>query len=197
MNTKKLVLFGGAAVIVAAVLVYSLGIYPPSSARNGQGAIGQRQVYRADQPADASVSPGAAPVAMEAQASQLKKGQIVQLQNGQFMQLSNGGFALRLNNGNLLALNNAQFARLTSAQFARLNDGLTANLQAGQIMKVSADQFVFQMNGDRFVGQLTDGMFLKLNSGLYVGLTSGGFALRDGMLMQLTANQLQANMIQR
>ena len=66
MNAKKLALFGGSGVIVAGCLLYAFGIYPPSSGRAGQGAIGQRQVYRAEQPKDASVNPDAAPVAMAA-----------------------------------------------------------------------------------------------------------------------------------
>jgi hypothetical protein len=72
MNVKKLALFGASAVIVAGGLLYALGGYPPASGRAGQGAIGKRQVYRAEQPADASVTPGAAPVAIEATAEQLK-----------------------------------------------------------------------------------------------------------------------------
>jgi hypothetical protein len=197
MNTKKWVLFGGAAVIVAGVMVYSLGIYPPGSARNGQGAIGQRQVYRADQPADASVTPGAAPVAMQADESLLKKGQIVQLQNGQLLQLSNGDFVIRMTSGKLVQLSNAQFTRLSSAQFARMNDGLSAHLQDNQIMKVSPDQFVLQLNGNYFVTHLADGRFLQLNSGLYVALTSTGFAQRNGQLMQMTQNQLESRMSEK
>ena len=70
MNTKKLALCAGAVVVVAGGLIYSLGIYPPASMRGGEGAIGKRDVYRAEQPADASVNPGAAPVAMQATAEQ-------------------------------------------------------------------------------------------------------------------------------
>jgi hypothetical protein len=194
MNTKKLAIFAGAAVIVAAGLIYSLGIYPAASTRDGQGAIGQRQVYRADQPADASVDPGAAPVAMQADASLLKKGQIVQLQNGQLLQLSNGDFVIKMANGNLFQLSNAQFARLNSAQFARMSDGLAAHMQNNQMMKVSPDQFVLQLNGNYFVTHLADGKFLQLNSGMYVALTNNGFAQRNGQLLQLTPNQLEAGM---
>src|ERR1700722_14782602 len=95
MNTKKLALFAGAAVIVAAGLIYCLGIYPAASTRDGQGANGQRQVYRADQPADAAVDPGAAPVAVGASAQQmnghkLQNGQVNQLNDGQLVQLMSG-----------------------------------------------------------------------------------------------------------
>src|ERR1700735_674813 len=95
MNAKKLALFAGAAVVVAGGLVYWLGIFPPVAGRNGQGAIGQRQVYRADQPADASVNPGAAPVAVSATAEQmnghkLQNAQINQMNDGQLVQLMNG-----------------------------------------------------------------------------------------------------------
>ena len=59
----KLSLFGGAAVVVAGALIYCLGIYPPASKRDTQGAIGQRDVYRDPQAHDAAVTPGSAPVA--------------------------------------------------------------------------------------------------------------------------------------
>ena len=65
MNTKKLALFAGAVVVVAGGLIYALGIYPPASLRGGEGAIGKRDVYRAEQPADATVTPSAAPVATQ------------------------------------------------------------------------------------------------------------------------------------
>jgi hypothetical protein len=194
MNTKKLALFAGATVLVAGGLIYCLGIYPPAPTRDAQGAIGKRDVYRADQPADAAVTPGAAPVAMQADASLMKKGQIVQLQNGQLLQLSNGDFVIRMTSGKMLQLSNAQFARLSSAQFARMSDGLTAHMQNNQMMKVSPDQFVLQLNGNYFVTHMEDGKFLQLNSGMYVALTSNGFAQRNGQLMQLTPNQLEAGM---
>ena len=72
MNAKKTVLFTGTAAVVAAGLVYTLGIYPPAAARDAQGAIGQRQVYRADQAKDASVTPGEAPVAVKAEGQQAR-----------------------------------------------------------------------------------------------------------------------------
>jgi hypothetical protein len=62
MNRKKLMLFGGAAIVLAGALVFELRIFPPGLGRLGQGAIGQRDVYRAPQAADGSVTPGAAPV---------------------------------------------------------------------------------------------------------------------------------------
>lgn len=197
MNTKRLALFGGAAVVIAGGLIYSLGIYPPTSARDGQGAIGERQVYRADQPKDATVTPGAAPVAEQANANLMTKGQIFQLQNGQIMQMSNGAFALQLKSGELLPLNNAQFTQLTSAQLAALSsNALSANLQRNQIMQLSADKFLFQLNGNRFVAQLRDGMFLQLNSGQFVQLRNGAFAEMNGQLMQMSSNQLQSMMKQ-
>jgi hypothetical protein len=60
--SKKIGLFAGVAIVVAAALVYVLGIYPPVSGRDGQGVIGQRQVYREAQASDVAVTPGAAPV---------------------------------------------------------------------------------------------------------------------------------------
>jgi hypothetical protein len=62
MSTKKTVLFAGTAALVAGCLVYSLRTYPPAASRDAQGAIGQRQIYRADQAKDASVTPGEATV---------------------------------------------------------------------------------------------------------------------------------------
>jgi hypothetical protein len=194
MNIRKLALFAGGAVILAGGLVYSLGIYPPASWRNAHGAIGQRDVYHADQPADAAVTPDAAPVAMQAEASLLKNGQIVQLQNGQLLQLRNGDFMLRMANGNLLQLSHAQFNRLSTAQFARMNDGLAAHMQDNQILKVSPDQFVLRLNGNYFATHMAEGKFLQLNSGMYVALTSNGFAQRNGQLLQLTPNQLESGM---
>jgi hypothetical protein len=131
---------------------------------------------------------------MEADASQLKKGQIVPLQNGQLLQLSNGDFVIRMTSGKLLQLSNAQFARLSSAQFARMSEGLSAHMQNNQMMKVSPDQFVLQLNGNYFVAHMAEGKFLQLNSGMYVALTNNGFAQRNGQLLQLTSNQLQAGM---
>lgn len=193
MNIRRLALFAGAAVVIAGGLVYTLGIYPPASARDGQGAIGQRQVYRAQQPNDATVTPGAAPVAMQANIEQMKKGQIIQLKNGQLARLSDGGFALQMTNGDLVALNNAQFARLSSAQYARLSDALSANLRPDQMMQVSANQFVFQLNGDRFLAQLHDGMYFQLNNGNFVQLQNGVIAQMNGRMMQLRQDQLQSN----
>lgn len=194
MNIKKLALFAGATLVIAGALVYTLGIYPPASGRAGQGAIGERQVYRAEQPKDASVTPGTAPVAMQATAEQMKKGQIFELKNGQIVQLSNGGFALQLKNGDLRLLNNAQFAHLNNAQYAHLNNALSAGLQPNQIMQVSADQFVFQFKADRFIAQMKDGMYLQLNSGLFVQLQNGVFSQVNGKLMELNHDQMQANL---
>jgi transcriptional regulatory protein LevR len=60
---KQFVWFGAGAVVVAGALIYALGVYPPASKREGQGAIGQRDVYRDPQAHDAAVTPGSAPVA--------------------------------------------------------------------------------------------------------------------------------------
>src|SRR5262249_3093718 len=72
---KKFVVFTAGAVVIAGALVYLLGVYPPASTRDAQGAIGQRAVYR-DASRDASVTPGAAPVA----ASTLTAAQTKQVQ---------------------------------------------------------------------------------------------------------------------
>src|SRR5437660_11505859 len=71
---KKILVFAGGAIIIAGALVYVLKIYPPISGRDGQGAIGQRQVYRDGQARDAAVTPGAAPVAAKTRtAAEIKK----------------------------------------------------------------------------------------------------------------------------
>ena len=54
---KKFVLFSAGAVVVAGALIYVLGVYPPTSTRDAQGAIGQREVYRDPQARDAAVTP--------------------------------------------------------------------------------------------------------------------------------------------
>ena len=69
----KLALFGAGAVVVAGALIYCLGIYPPASKRDTQGAIGQRDVYRDAQAHDASVTPGSAPVAASTQSPAAQK----------------------------------------------------------------------------------------------------------------------------
>jgi hypothetical protein len=60
---KKFVLFSAAAVVIAGGLIYILGVYPPASTKDTQGAIGQREVYRDARAHDAAVTPGSAPVA--------------------------------------------------------------------------------------------------------------------------------------
>jgi hypothetical protein len=132
MNVKKLALFGASAVIVAGGLLYALGGYPPASGRAGQGAIGKRQVYRAEQPADASVTPGAAPVAIEATAEQLKNQPAPKLQNGQIFQL-NTGQLYQLNNGQMLALRNGQMLALRNGQLLAMKNGQMLALNNGQI----------------------------------------------------------------
>jgi len=82
MNSKKLLLFVGSAVVITGGLIYSLGIFPPSARRDGLGAIGERKVYRAEQPADAAVTPGVAPVALQATVDAMKNHQLPELQNG-------------------------------------------------------------------------------------------------------------------
>src|SRR6516164_5273495 len=122
MNAKRLVLFGSVAVIVAGGLIYSLGIYPPASSRDGQGAIGERQVYRAEQPADASVTPGAAPVAMKASAEATKNGHTIQVKGGQVFQLTSGEFA-RLQGGQVVQLNNGQVLQVQNGAMYQVQDG--------------------------------------------------------------------------
>ena len=137
MRIKKVVLFAGVVVVVAAGLIYSLGIYPPASMRGGEGAIGKRDVYRAEQPTDASVTPGAAPVAMQATAEQAKNGQISQMKDGQLVQMNGQMYQLRgdqlvqLTDGMRFQMD-GQMVQLMNGQVRQMN-GQMANLMTGQI----------------------------------------------------------------
>src|ERR1700761_3067509 len=128
MNTKKLAIFGASVVVLAGVLVYALGIYPPASGRDGRGAIGQRDVYHADQPADASVNPNDAPVAT---ADQLKNA--VTLQNGQMVQLSNG-MMYQVQNGNLAALQSGMTYQMKDGMMVQFRNGMLYQMNHGEIM---------------------------------------------------------------
>jgi len=160
MNAKKLVLFAGVAVVVAGGLIYSLGIYPPASMRGAEGAIGKRDVYRAEQPADASVNPGEAPVAMQAiensQVSQLKEGQLVQM-NGQMYQLK-AGQLVQLTNGIRFEMN-GQMVQMMNGQVHQMN---------GQIYQLNSVQMVQLTNGMRFQmnGQMAQMMKGQIQMGL-------------------------------
>ncbi|HEV2462576.1 MAG TPA: hypothetical protein VGT04_02130 [Acidobacteriaceae bacterium] len=177
MNTKRLAIFGGAVVVIAGGLLYTLGIVPPNvSSHDGQGAIGQRKVYRAEQPNDATVTPGTAPVAMQANAEQT--GQILDLKNGQFTRLTDGSIAFQLKSGKLLALNTGKFSRLTAAQYAHMSDAYKAGLLPNQILRVSADQFVFQVKNDRFLAHMSPdaiqaNLETKLHSNLQTKILAG------------------------
>jgi hypothetical protein len=174
MKTKRLVLFAGAAVIVAGGLIYSLGIYPPASSRDGQGAIGERQVYHADQPADASVTPGAAPVAMTANAAEMKNSQVSQLKNGQLVQMN--GHMYQVNTGQLVALTNGGMYNV-NGQMVQFNNGmfyLNGNM--------------FQLNGN-FVTLMNGGMY-QLN-GQMLQFSNGMLNRINSNMSQQTSNQLQ------
>lgn len=186
MNTKKLALFAGAAVVIAGGLVYTLGIYPPGSGRDGQGAIGQRQVYRAEQPKDATVTPGTAPVAMQVNAEQMKKGEIFQLKNAQIVQTGANQFALQTKNGELLLLN--------SQLFTEVHSDLASHLAAGQIMQVSPGQLMVSLSTGVYNVQLTNNAFLKLADGAYAELRDGALIQQlNGNLVQLSPAQINAN----
>lgn len=134
MNTKKLALFGASAVVLGAGLVYALGIFPPAAGRDGQGAIGQRTVYHAAQPADASVNPNNAPVA--ATPEQLKDGQVVTPQNGQLndgikMQMQNDGMKMQMQNNGMQTQNNGMKMQMQSngMKMQMQNDGMKMQMQ--------------------------------------------------------------------
>jgi hypothetical protein len=212
MNIRKLALFAGGAVIVAGGLIYALGIYPPASWRNAHGAIGQRDVYHAEQPADATVTPGAAPVAVSASAEQMKSqnlqnaqmnqlndGQLVQTMNGviyrvsdgQMIQLMNGqvfqknGMTLRMENGQILQMN-GQMANMMHDQFMRMTNGQLVRLMNGQ---------VYQMNSGRMV-QLMNGQFFHMN-GQMVQLMNGQILQMNGQMANMMNGQMQMGMRQQ
>lgn len=165
MNTKKLVLFGASGVVLAGVLVYALGIYPPASGRDGRGAIGQRDVYHADQPADASVNPNDAPVAT---ADLLKNA--VTLQNGQMFKLSNGNI-YQVQNNNIVAL----------------QSGVTYQLSNGVMVKMQ-DGIVYQLNNGVVANQVTIGQVVQ--NGQIVALQSGAIfkMMNNGQMLALQNN---------
>lgn len=165
MNTKKLAIFGASAVVLAGVLVYALGIYPPASGRDGRGAIGQRNVYRAEQPADASVDPNDAPVAT---ADQLKNA--ITLQNGQMVQLSNG-MMYQVQNGQMVALQNGMTYQLNGGQMVALQNGQLYAMNNGQIMhQLNSGQFVHQLNSGQVVALQNGMMFKMMNNGQMLAL---------------------------
>jgi hypothetical protein len=173
MNTKKLAIFGTSAVVLAGILVYALGIYPPASGRDGRGAIGQRDVYRADQPADASVNPNDAPVA---NADELKSGEIVTLQNGQMFQL---------NNGLKYQLQDSKMVPLKDGFTYRLADGQMVQFRNGALYAQMNGQFSHELNADRFVQRFSIGQVVAVN-GLTYRLSSGQMlALRNEMRDQM------------
>jgi hypothetical protein len=174
MNTKKLVLFGTSAVVLAGILVYALGIYPPASGRDGRGAIGQRDVYRADQAADASVNPNDAPVAT---ADQLKSGEIVTLQDGQMFQLNNG-LKYQLQDGKMVPLQSGMTYRLRDGQMVQMRNGeLYSQMSNGQFMhQLNSGQFMHQLNNGQIVAM--NGLTYKLNNGQMLALKN---EMRDQM----------------
>jgi hypothetical protein len=174
MNTKKLALFGASAVVLAGVLVYALGIYPPASGRDGRGAIGQRDVYRAEQPTDASVNPNDAPVAT---ADQLKNA--VTLQNGQMFALSNGQM-YQVQNGNFVALQNGQMYRMNDGQMVKMQDGFLYHMNHGELMR--------QLNTGELVHQLNVGQVVALQNGMMFKMMDNGRMLALGNEM---SNQMQ------
>jgi hypothetical protein len=187
MNTKKLAIFGTSAVVLAGILVYALGIYPPASGRDGRGAIGQRDVYRADQAADASVNPNDAPVAT---ADQLKSGNVVNLQNGQMFQLN--GQMYQLQGEKMVAMQTGAMYRLADGQMVQLRaDGLYAQLNGKFSERLSADQFaqhfqtgqIVSANGLKY--QLSDNRMLALKNEMSDRMKD------DRMKDEMTRDQMQ------
>ena len=175
MNAKKVAIVGASVVVLGGVLVYALGIFPPASGRDGRGTIGQRDVYRAEQPTDASVNPNDAPLAT---ADQLKDA--VTLQNGQMAQLSNG-MMYQVQNGNFVALQ--------SGMTYQMKDGMMVQFQNGMLYQMNHGEIMHQLNTGDFVQQLAVGQVVALQSGVVFKMMNNGqmLALRNQM-----ANQMQS-----
>jgi hypothetical protein len=165
---KKFVLFSAAAVVLAGGLIYFMGVYPPSSTRDAQGAIGQRQVYRDAQAHDSAVTPGSAPVAASTlSAEQTKKLQDISSQVvAAFIEKLNSDFSSDLH-AQLIALlahselqadlhqqMASELARNFSTEFASaihmsLAEAIQADLvhavQAGQLNADFRNQMVSQV----------------------------------------------------
>jgi hypothetical protein len=183
MNAKKLAIFGASVVVLGGVLVYALGIFPPASSRDGRGAIGQRSVYRAEQPADVNVNPGDAPVA--ATAEQLKNEQVVTLQNGQMFQLSNG-MMYQIQNGQMVALQNGMMFQLSNGQMAKLENGVVYQLNSGQMQRLN-------LNSGQMLA-VTNGQILALQNGVKFQMNNGQMQQLNMNSNQLSNGQLQLNM---
>ena len=197
MNIRKLALFAGGAVIVAGGVIYSLGIYPPASWRNAHGAIGQRDVYHADQPADASVDPGAAPVAVSADADQMKSqklenAQVNQLNDGQLVQAMNGRM-YRVSDGQMVQLMNGQVFQM-NGQMVRFMNGQILQMN-GEMIHLMHDQ-MFQMKNDQLV-QMMNGQFYRMQDGQMVRLMNGQFFHMNGEMIHLMNGQMQMGMRQQ
>lgn len=168
MNARKLALFGGSAVIIAGGLLYVLGVYPPASGRAGQGAIGQRNVYRAEQPKDASVNPDDAPVATEAIAEQMK-------------------LAPELKNGQIFQLNTGQLYQMTNNKLLAVRDGMTFQLATGQMLQMQNGRLLALQNGKLLA--LQDGMMYHLANGQVFRMAHGGMMqMMTGNMMHMTGN---------
>jgi len=164
------------------------------------GCLGERKVYRAEQAADAAVTPGAAPVALQAtvdkmknhQLPELQDGMVFQLKNGDMYQLNNGqllalqnGYVLKLKNGGMLQLQNGQLYRLNAGQLLAIKNEMRFQLQTGQMLQIQNGQMLALNNGQMF--QLSNGQMFQLNNGQL-------FQLNNGMLYQLNNGQIQAAM---
>lgn len=173
MNAKKLVLIGSSAVVLAGVLVYALGIYPPASGRDGRGAIGQRDVYHAAQPADASVNPNDAPVAT---ADELKNA--VNLENGQMYQLSNG---------QMYQVQNSQMVALRDGMKVQMRDGMVVQFRDGFLYGMSSGGFVRLLKTGDFVRNLNVGQVVAMQNGMVLRMMSNGqmLALKNEMRDQM------------
>jgi hypothetical protein len=206
---KKLVLFSAGAVVIAGGLVYILGVYPPASTRDAQGAIGQRQVYRDPQASDAAVTPGSAPVAastltpaqtkkMEEISSQIAMGFISNLKNDLDANLHSQLIALLAHSDlkpDLTAEVASNLSEQFSAQFlAAMQQQLMAAVQADLVQAVTAQGLKWELSSamqQQIVAQITSSAAANFNANLTSQLSQG---LYNGIHANLTSN-LSSGMI--
>ena len=126
MNTKKLALFAGTVIVVAGGLIYTLGIYPPASMRGGEGAIGKRDVYRAEQPADASVNPGAAPVATQTNPQPIQTNNDQMHADQMHADQMNSNMTRQMNSN----MNDKMNSNMTRQMNSNMNDKMNSNMSS-------------------------------------------------------------------
>lgn len=197
---KKFVLFAAGAVVVAGGLVYILGVYPPASTRDAQGAIGQRQVYRDPQAHDAAVTPGSAPVAASTlTAAQTKRIQEISSQIA-------AGFVANLRNDLSPAIQTQLIALLAHSDVApnlqpqiasSVSQDFTADfmvaIQQQLIVAIQADLVQAVTTGE-LKGDLSQQVQQELVAQIASSVASGFYANVSSQLSSSLYNQLSSSL---